>query len=73
MVHPYSISTIYECGYVCAYMMWPIGSFLSPRLRVTIAVMKQHMGRKGFIQLPHYSSSSKEVRTGTGQEPEGRS
>jgi hypothetical protein len=35
--------------------------------------MKQHMGRKGFIQLPHYSSSSKEVRTGTGQEPEGRS
>jgi uncharacterized protein (DUF305 family) len=49
-------------------------------VRVTSAVMKHHdqsnLRRKEFIQLmiPHHSSSSKEVRTGTqaGQEPGGR-
>jgi hypothetical protein len=51
-------------------------------VRVTIAVMKHREQsylekKKEFIWLilPHHSSSSKELRTGTqkGQEPEGRS
>lgn len=50
-------------------------------VRVTIAVFKYHdqskLGRRGFIQLilPHHSSSSKEVKTGTQsrQEPGDRS
>lgn len=53
----------------------------SPRVRVTIAVMKPHdqsnLGKKGFIQLtlPHCCLSLKEVRTGiqTGQKPGGKS
>jgi hypothetical protein len=46
-------------------------------VRFAIAAMRHHnpgnLGREEFIQLPHYCSSLKEVRTGphTGKEPGG--
>lgn len=67
--------------------MWP-GSYSSKStpmhtflVRITIAMLEHHdqrdLWRKGFswLKLPHYSSSLKEVRTGTqtGQDPGGRS